>query len=150
MIVATENGKVPYRLFFSTDASLRVPTIIARYGARWSIECFFREAKQLLGFADSQARKEQAVLRVAPFVGMLYTALVLWFLEGASSSPQAVPPLRPWYRHEHGFSFEDILRAARRTPVGLDVLDPAHNISNLHQLRGHPGTAEKPHEKRAA
>lgn len=150
VIVATEHGNLPFRVFFSTDASHDVPTIIARYGARWSIECFFREAKQLLGFADSQARKEQAVLRVAPFVGMLYTALVLWFLEGASTSPLAAPPVRPWYLHKHGFSFEDILRAARRTTAGLNVLDPARDIENLRQLRARTGTVEKSHRRLAA
>jgi DDE superfamily endonuclease len=142
VIVATEGGAVPYRVFFSTDATLDVPTIIASYGARWSIECFFREAKQFLGFADSQARKEQAVLRVAPFVGLLYSVLVLWFLEGASASRLAAPPLRPWYQHKRGFSFEDILRAARRATASLDVLDPGFDIENLHQLRARSGNTE--------
>ena len=40
------------------------------------------------------------MLRVAPFVGLLYTALVVWFLEGASHSQFATPPLRPWYKHK--------------------------------------------------
>jgi hypothetical protein len=142
VIVATDNGSVPYRVFFSTDASLDVPTIIASYGARWSIECFFREAKQFLGFADSQARKEQAVRRMAPFVGLLYTTLVLWFLEGASTSPLAAPPVRPWYPHKSGVSFEDILRAARRTLAHFDVLDPGRDIQNLHQLHTRSGNIE--------
>ena len=141
VIVATDGGAVPYRVFFSTNAALDVPTIIARYGARWSIECFFREAKQFLGFADSQARKEQAVLRVAPFVGLLYTVLVLWFLEGVSATPLAMPPLRPWYKHKRGFSFQDILRAARRATAGLDVVDPGFKIENLHQLSTRSGNA---------
>lgn len=143
VIVATQSGVVPYRVFFSTDATLDVPTIIAGYGARWSIECFFREAKQFLGFADSQARKEQAVTRVAPFVGLLYTVLVLWFLEGASTSTLATPPLRPWYKNKRGFSFEDILRAARRALLGFDVLVPSRDIENLHQLRARSGNPER-------
>ena len=150
VIVATQGGAVPFRVFFSTDASLDVPTILARYGARWSIEVFFREAKQLLGFGDSQARKKEAVLRVAPFVGLLYSALVLWFLEGASSSPLAAPPVRPWYPHKNGFSFQDILRAARRTTSRLDLLDPGCDIGNLHQLDTQAVSAQKPRRKRAA
>jgi hypothetical protein len=133
VIVATDRGTVPIRVFFSTDASLDVTSIIAGYGARWAIECFFREAKQLLGFADSSARKEQAVLRVAPFVGLLYTTLVVWFIEGACNSPVAAPPLRPWYPHKRGLSFEDILRAARRTLHGYEVLVPSRDSDNLHQ-----------------
>ena len=134
VIVATERGTIPIRVFFSTDASLDVASIIAGYGARWSIECFFREAKQLLGFADSSARKSQAVLRVAPFVGLLYSSLVLWFIDGACTSPVAAPPVRPWYPHKQGLSFEDILRAARRTLLGYQVLVPSRTSDNLQQL----------------
>jgi hypothetical protein len=133
VIVETDSGVVPWRVFFCTDASLSVPEILTRYGGRWSIECFFREGKQLLGFADSSARKKQAVLRVAPFVALLYSALVLWFLEGASTSPLALPPVRPWYTHKRGLSFQDILRTARRALAGFDVLDPINNIKYLHQ-----------------
>jgi hypothetical protein len=75
----------------------------------WSkIEVFFRDAKQWLGFADSPARTESAVLRMAPFVGLLYSVLVLWFAAGAYQSSLAAPPVRPWYRHKKGMSFADI------------------------------------------
>lgn len=150
VIVATDRGAVPLRVFFSTDASLGVTSIIAGYGARWSIECFFREAKQLLGFADSSARKEQAVLRVAPFVGLLYTTLVVWFIEGACNSSVAAPPLRPWYTHKRGLSFEDILRAARRTLHGFEVLVPCRDSDNLHQLARPSGNPESSAGDRAA
>jgi hypothetical protein len=143
VIVATDQGAIPWRVFFCSDASVSVPEILAGYGAKWSIECFFREAKQLLGFADSSARKETAVLRVAPFVGLLYSVLVVWFIEGACKSPLAVPPVRPWYTHKRGLSFEDILRAARRTLCDFDVLVPSRDINNLHQLPTRSGNAER-------
>jgi hypothetical protein len=143
VVVATPQGAVPWRVFFCTDVSLSVPQILAGYGARWSIECFFREAKQLLGFGDSSARKEAAVLRVAPFVGILYSVLVIWFIEGASTSPLAAPPVRPWYTHKRGLSFEDILRAARRTLVNFDVLVPSRDINNLHQRAVRDGNTER-------
>ncbi len=133
VIVATKDGKVPFRVFFCTDASLDVVRILETYAGRWGIEVFFREAKQLLGFADSSARKEAAVLRVAPFVGLLYTALVIWFLEGASNSRLATPPTRPWYTHKQGLCFADILRTARRAMFGIDILDPSTHIKHLHK-----------------
>ncbi len=142
VIVATDKGSIPIRVFFSTDASLDVAAIIAGYGARWSIECFFRDAKQLLGFADSSARKPEAVLRVAPFVGLLYSSLVLWFIEGAHQSSVATPPTRPWYWHKSGLSFEDILRAARRTLHGYQVLVPSSGSDNLHQQATSLGNSE--------
>ncbi len=98
------------------------------------IEVFFREAKQLLGFADSQARKEAAVRRVAPLVGLLYSTLVLWFAEGVHASTIATPPIRPWYPHKRGLAFTDVLRAAQRAVADTDVLDPGCYSANFHQL----------------
>jgi hypothetical protein len=133
VIVATDSGAMPYRIFFSFDPTLDVRAILETYAGRWGIEIFFREAKQLLGFADSQARKEAAVLRVAPLVGLLYSTLVIWFVQDVYRTPIAVPPLRPWYRHKVGLCFADVLRAAQRTLVHVDVLVPYNDINNLHQ-----------------
>jgi hypothetical protein len=131
VLVATEQGAVPFRVFFCTDATVDVVQLLETYAGRWGIEVFFREAKQLLGFADSSARSEAAVRRVAPFVGLLYTALVVWFLEGAHTSPLALPPRRPWYAHKQGLCFADILRAARRAMIGVEILDPNKEIKHL-------------------
>ena len=131
VIVRTDQGTMPIRVFFCTDAEVPVVRILETYASRWGIEVFFREGKQLLGFADSSARAEAAVLRVAPFVGLLYTTLVVWFLEGASQSKFATPPLRPWYKHKRGLCFADILRAAQRAMVGFDILDPSNDIKHL-------------------
>ena len=105
--------------------------ILETYAGRWAIEVCFRELKQLLGFADSAARKRAAVERTAPFVGYIYTALVLWFAAGVHQTKLAAPPIRPWYTHKVGCSFADVLRAAQRVLSSLDVLDPASSLANL-------------------
>jgi len=101
----------------------------------WWIEVFFREAKQLLGFADSQARKEAAVLRVAPLVGLLYSTLVIWFAEGVHQMTVATPPTRPWYPHKVGLCSADVLRAARRALDDVEVLVPCRDSGNLRKHR---------------
>ena len=77
---------------------------------RWGIEVFFRDAKQLLGLADSQSRKEAAVLRIVPVVG-LYSVLVLWFADSEIRSKAIILPERPWYPHKQCFALADVLRA---------------------------------------
>lgn len=133
VVVECTTGRIGCRVFFTTDPTLDVVTVLETYAGRWGIEVFFRDAKQLLGFADSQARKQAAVLRVAPLVGLLYTTLVLWFAEGALRTPLASLPVRPWYGHKQGFSFADILRTARRALADQDVLVPFNRSANLHQ-----------------
>lgn len=114
VVVRTLHGNIPLRVFFSTDASLSVAQLLGIYSRRWSIEILFHDLKQLVGFADSAARKKEAVERVAPFVAFSYTTLVLWAVTSHVAIRLAAPPIRPWYTHKSGLSFADILRAARR------------------------------------
>ena len=141
VIVHVFNGTLDVRVFFSTDAAMTVPQILEGYASRWSIEVMFRDLKQLFGFADSSARKRAAVERTAPFVGLTFTLLVVWFAQNAWSTSFAIPPLRPWYRHKRGLSFADVLRTAQRALAPLDVLDPRRSLDNLHQL---PRTSASP------
>lgn len=132
VIVFIPTGKIPYRVFFSTNATLSVKQILSGYSYRWAIEVCFMELKQHLGFADSAARKKEAVLRTAPFVGLMYTLLVIWFTENSiDKNAIAAPPVRPWYKHKKIFSFEDILRAARRTLAPQAIFDLPSIINNL-------------------
>jgi hypothetical protein len=131
VIIETTRGKLPFRVFFCTDATVGVRAIAETYAGRWGIEVVFRDIKQLLGFGDSSARLPAAVLRMAPFVALLYSTLVLWFAEGAYTHPIAAPPVRPWYKHKQGHSFADILRAARKTLQHVDVLDLRRHFANL-------------------
>lgn len=150
VIVWMPKGAIDLRVFFSTDAAMSVEQILEGYAGRWSIETTFKNLKQLLGFADSQARKKQAVERTAPFVGLMYTMLVLWFAQRAHATALAAPPIRPWYRHKRGFSFADVLRTAQRVLAPLDVLDPRRGLANLHQLRSRRAPPSSAAVRRAA
>jgi DDE superfamily endonuclease len=135
VVVRVDQGAVRMRVFFCSDAEREVDAILLTYSWRWALEVCFKDIKQLLGFADSSARKREAVERTAPFVGYAYTMLVLWFANGVWSTPLAAPPLRPWYTHRKHASFADVLRAAQRTLAAVDVLDPARDLDNLRELR---------------
>ncbi len=152
VVVAVPTGKIKLRVFFCTDVSLSVREILEGYAARWSIETCFRNLKQLLGFADSSARKQEAVERTAPFVGFIYSFLVLWFVDHVftTGSALAAPPVRPWYRHKQGLAFADVLRTAQRVLAPLDVLDPGRGVANLHQSPSVQSTPSRVPIKRAA
>lgn len=150
VIVRIDEGKIPMRVFFCADAERQVDAVLLTYSWRWSLEVCFKDLKQLLGFADSSARKRQAVERTAPFVGYVYTMLVLWFANGIWSTPLAAPPIRPWYTHRKHASFADALRAAQRTLSNVDVLDPVRDSDNLHEMRTVLRNLEHCAPKRAA
>jgi hypothetical protein len=119
VLIRSVKGSIPFRVVFSTSHRDSATKVISGYAHRWNIEVTFRELKQELGFADSSARKPAAVLRTAPFVGLVYTALVLWFLDKRSGKAEV--PVRPWYPKQ-GLSFADILRAAQLSLQPLDIL----------------------------
>src|SRR5207245_978055 len=153
VVVSVDKGTIGIRVFFSTDPSMTARQILESYSGRWSIEVCFRNLKQLLGFADSSARKQEAVERTAPFVGFIYTILVLWFVQRACKTDLAKPPVRPWYRHKRGFSFEDVLRTARRVLAGQDVLvssRPLDNLPNPSTKQRRPLTRRRPVSSRPA
>ena len=131
VVVRTDAGKIGYRVFFCTNPNFTAVQILETYAGRWAIEVCFRELKQLLGFADSSARKRAAVERTAPFVGYVYSTLVLWFTAGVYKTKLATPPIRPWYTHKTGYAFADVLRAAQRVLIHVDVLDLASSLANL-------------------
>jgi hypothetical protein len=134
VVVHTDKGALSMRAFFCADGERSALDVLTTYADRWSIEVFFRDAKQQLGFADSSARSQNAVERVAPFVAFAYTLLVLWFADTTWTSSIAAPPVRPWYTHKRHACFADVLRAAQRVLSRIDVLDPARGYDNLRPL----------------
>jgi hypothetical protein len=60
------------------------------------------------------------VLRTAPWVGMCYTLLVLWYMELGWDTSRMGRPLRSWYRTQCTVSFADILRLAQSTLAAVE------------------------------
>jgi hypothetical protein len=150
VVVRVDGGNIALRVFFCTDITKSVVEILETYAGRWAIEICFRDLKQLMGFADSSARKQAAVERTAPFVGYVYTTLVLWFAQHAWSTDAAKPPCRPWYTHKKGLAFADVLRCAQRTLLPVDVLDPVSSLDNLRDSSTAPITPVVPLRRRRA
>lgn len=136
VIVKTRGGKVPFRVFGSTDSTMSAKEIIEMFSCRWPTEVFFREAKQYLGFASPQSWTRLAVERTAPFVGMIYSLVVVWFHLNVAGTSAELFPVRPWYRTKRYSSFADILGAAQQAVCRSGLFDPACNTNNLHNVNG--------------
>lgn len=125
-LVRTSGGAVPFRVFFCTETLLDPVTLVEVYASRWSIERFFEDARQWLGWGQSGQRVAAAVLRITPLVGWSYTVLVEWFAEGAWQHPLAQPPTRRWYPQKTDASFADIVRTARKVLAPVDWIAVTH------------------------
>ena len=139
MLCTKSNGMV--RVFVCSDPSRSAREILETYARRWSQECWYRDAKQYFGWADSPASSEQAVLHMAPWVGLMSGLMTVWF---HSAWQQAVTlPIRPWYTHKKNLSFEDMLRACRATLRGVDILEWAASTAKNTTLYSMPTTGVK-------
>jgi hypothetical protein len=117
-LVVVREDSLKVRVFFCTDPSLTAAEVLVAYSFRWPQEVWHRSAKQLLGFDESPARSERAVLRTAPWVGLLTGVLVVWFWRVWKSDVVRLP-VRPWYPHKEGLCLVDVVRAARHTLGGV-------------------------------
>ena len=71
------------------------------------------------------------MLRTAPWVGVCYTLLVLWYMELGLDTSQMGLPVRLWYRTKRTVAFADILRLAQRTLSSADWTDPRLLLAGL-------------------
>ncbi len=150
VVVRELSGSIGQRIYFCTRPDLWVFQILEGYSQRWAIEVTFRDLKQLLGFADSSARKRAAVERVAPFVAYLFSFIVLWAALHPVARRLALPPRRPWYPLKRDLSFEDLLRAARRAGQAARIADLLPGPDNLRILSGRPSSSRQRSFKFAA
>lgn len=75
-IVFISNGKKQWQAFLCTDIELEPIEILTYYARRWTIEIFFKDAKQLLYLGKEQSRTFDAVIACYSLVMVRYLFLV--------------------------------------------------------------------------
>ena len=65
--------------FFSTDAGMAPRVVIESFTGRWSIETTFQEMRAYVGLETTRGRREATVLRVAPCLFGLFSAVALLY-----------------------------------------------------------------------
>jgi IS4 transposase len=97
----------------------------------WQIEVTFHEAKAKLGFEDPQNRTERVVERTAPLALISYSLSVLWYIQHGQRTRAAQLSTLPWYTHQAGTTFSDMLATLRRASWRERLFDPASSPSAL-------------------
>jgi hypothetical protein len=120
-VVAVEalHGGRGREAFYSTAVDATAEQILTWYAQRWSIEVAFHDSKQYLGFEEPQGWTRQAVERTAPTAMLLYSLIVLWFVQTGHRHYRPTPC--PWYTAKPRASFRDMLLTLRRLSVQQQV-----------------------------
>ncbi len=113
-VVAVEalSGGRGREAFYSTCLTATAIQILTWYSYRWSIEQTFHDSKQHLGFEEPQGWSRRAVERTAPIAMLLYSLIVVWFIEYGHRAYREI--YRPWYVQKKDPSFADMLLTLRR------------------------------------
>jgi hypothetical protein len=98
--------------FYSTCVDATAIQVLLWYSWRWSVEVTFHDSKQHLGFEEPQGWTRQSVQRTCPMALLLYSLVVLWFVEHGHRHYQPIE--RPWYPQKQHASFADMLATLRR------------------------------------
>jgi DDE superfamily endonuclease len=121
-MVLVREDEEKLRVVLCTDPTWSARQVVEQGARRWSIEVWNRDAKQVFGFADSPAWSEKAVLRTAPWVGILSGIVVVWFHRLYEKGMATPMPERPWYTWKEDLTFADLVRAAQETLRSVDAL----------------------------
>jgi len=119
MALVCDRQAGPMLALITTDLSVAVADLVARYAARWAIEVTFFDTRQTLGVGQARNRTAEAVNRTWAFGMYVYTLVVLWYtLYGHRSGIVADRRIHaPWYLSKTDPSFADMLTALRRTLI---------------------------------
>jgi hypothetical protein len=123
VIVRDPGGRRRDEAFFCTDLTINHVVILEGYARRWTIEVAFHDQKQFLGFEDPQNQTAIAVARTAPFAGLGYDLVLLWYAARVQHGRASGWTVRPWYRSKTAPSFLDMLTAVRQDSWHLAFSD---------------------------
>jgi hypothetical protein len=114
VIVRDPSGRRTDAAFCCTDRSVRVAFLLETYATRWTLEVTFFLLKGLFGFEEPQNQTASAVRRTAPFVGLVFALIILWYATELHVGRPATWLARPWYRRKAAPSFTDVLTTFRQ------------------------------------
>jgi hypothetical protein len=91
LVFCQPERRTKFSLFLSTNMDLEALQILQKYAKRWSIEMFFRDAKQHLWLGKEQNRDFDAIIAHNSFVVIRYQ--LLSFMIRFSAGREAIGPL---------------------------------------------------------
>jgi hypothetical protein len=104
----------PVEAFFTTDLSLSLETILARYRDRWAVEITIRDSYAFAGLGQEQCRKVERIVGANTLRLVLAAARTLWFVERTHHAAGVdLGRYRPWYRQKEAPSQLDIVWTCR-------------------------------------
>jgi hypothetical protein len=130
VFVRDQSGTHRDEYFFTTDAALTPGEIIGYYTARWNIETTFQELRDYLGLETTRGWCQATVLRLAPCLFGLYTAVAVLY----AALPESKRSGCIAWPGKQVVTFSDALTAVRRWLWAEGVFPQVENGMILEKL----------------
>jgi DDE superfamily endonuclease len=117
VVVRDPSGRRKDAAYCCTDRTVSVAFLLETYAKRWTLEVTFWLLKGWLGFEEPQNQTATAVRRTAPFAGLVFALIVLWYATELQTGRAARWLVRPWYRRKAAPSFADVLATLRQQGI---------------------------------
>lgn len=98
-VVFVRWSKKNWHAFLCTETDMEIREILDCYSRRWTIECYFRDCKQLLGLGKGQSETFDAVVAWASIVMIRYLILIYILAKRQLTGP--IGPLFQELAREH-------------------------------------------------
>jgi hypothetical protein len=96
VVVRDPRGRRADAAYCCTDLTVSVAFLLETYACRWTLEVTFFLLKGLLGFEEPQNQTVRAVRRTAPFAGLVFALIILWYATELQAGRAAAWTARPW------------------------------------------------------
>ena len=110
VFVRDRDGTHRDEYLYTTDVALSPEAVVGHYAWRWNIETTFQECRSALGLEGTRGWCRRTVLRAAPCLFGLYTAVALMF----AALPESQRRICASWPGKAGVTFSDALGCVRR------------------------------------
>jgi hypothetical protein len=134
VVVRDPKEKLEDGYLFTTDLQASAAWVITQFAWRWSIEVLFRASKQVLDIEAPQHYSREAVEKVAPWVWLLQSVLMVWYVSAGRELPEAQELREVMGEWDSEWSLRHMLAVLRRATLNAAIKPMSGEPAELRKL----------------
>lgn len=131
VVVRDTAGKMQDTYLFTTDVAAEVSWIVTTFGWRWAIEVSFKASKQVMDIEAPQHWCQESIERLAPWVWLMQTLIVLWYLTDGHRSGAASKEASLMGEWDSAWSLRHMLKVLRRATLDATINTNSAQLGDL-------------------
>jgi hypothetical protein len=122
------------KYLFTTDIHAEARWVVETYAKRWCIEVTFKASKQTLGIEQPQHWCKNSIKKLAPWVWLMQSLVILWYLTDGRQSSEASEERGNMGEWETEWSFRHMYRVCRKVILRTTISRHSGTKAELAEL----------------